>query len=585
MRVTNMKKRLIALLLSMVMVLGTGTMFVFAEDAEEEQANPGVDTVQSEEDVQADEANTAITSQPRSATIYTGDKATFKVSAAGEGLTYQWQYKNSKMSDFANTNLAGCNTDTLSFTAAMDYDGIQFRCLITDANGDTVASNAAKLTVVVKPFTLEASASVDKTGAAVVTIKASGEGADAVSYYIVRALKDGVADPAVAEVKTESSKATFSGLSGIYSFEVEAFHEEKITEINPETGEEVVVDTKTESLGKTYTEEVFVAAITNFALYPSHKSIALEWDPIEGVSYYEVYRNGELRAKVEPDSRAYDNPEMMAFIDEGMAEQVSLAKYTYRVKAVLEEGDKIYASAPSDNLTGSCVQQMYVSIKFKAKTTLTSHEGLKKKHTFNKNEVVYAHGYLLGKHQFYYTINGKKYLFYTKYTRMKNASAKYTTSFNYDEKSAEYYVNFHKNADGSVGFASNTRNLIWVNRYTQHVYVFEKVNGYWRLNESVATKGSSKRSSIIGKLYRDWECSTGKSSSPSPTGTYKIFKRQKSKHGHKWWNYYHSQTALHGKVKGTVWGTPRSSGCIRNPDPNAEFIYFNTAKYTKVNIY
>ena len=583
MRVTFMKKRLIAILLTMVMVLGTGTMFAAAEEVNEgEQSAPAVEV---KEEEPAQPAAPEITSQPRSVTVFGGDQATFSVAASGEGLTYQWQYKNSKMSDFAVTNLAGNKTETLAFNATTAYDGLQFRCVVTDASGNSVVSSAALLTVVVKPFTLNATASVDTAGDAVVKIDASGEGADTISYYIVRALKDGVADPAVAEVKTEKSPAKFSGLSGVYSFEVEAFSAETSTEIDPATGEEVVVETGAVSLGKTVTDEVFVAAITGFELYPAHKSIALEWDAIEGVSYYEVYRNGSLRAKVMPEERAYDNEERMAYIDEGMSEQVSLAKYTYRVKAVLENGDKVYASAPSQNLTGSCVQQMYVSIKFRSNCTLTSHDSAKKKHTFKKNEVVYAHGYLLGKHQFYYTINGKKYLFYTRYTRMKSPSAKYTKDFNYSEKSAEYYVNFHKNADGSIGFISNTRNLIWVNRYTQHIYVFEKYNGYWRLNETKATKGSSKKSAIIGKLYRDWECSTGKASSPSPTGTYKIYKRTSRKHGHKWWNYYHSQTAIHGKVKGTVWGTPKSSGCIRNPDYNAEFIYYNTPKHTKVNVY
>ncbi len=88
-----------------------------------------------------------ITTQPKAVSVSAGEKATFKVAATGNGLTYQWQYKNPKMSAFANTNLAGNKTDTLSFTPSAAYDGIQFRCVVTDRNGKSVTSSAALLTV------------------------------------------------------------------------------------------------------------------------------------------------------------------------------------------------------------------------------------------------------------------------------------------------------------------------------------------------------------------------------------------------------------------------------------------------------
>jgi hypothetical protein len=520
-----MKKRMIAILLMMVMILGTGTLYAAAEEAAE-QAAPAVTT-----------------EAPAEETVDGGD--------------------------------------------------------ITLNSEEAVTEEPAVAEPQPVPFTLTATAAADKTGDAVISITAAGDGSDAVSYYVVKALKNGRVDPSVPEVKTTTAEARVSGLNGVYAFQVEAFKEEVTTDTDPETGEEIILDTKTVKLGTTRTADIYVAAVQDFKVYPAYRSVALEWAPVEGAVSYQIFRNGDLRATVDandPAARAYDNEEMMAYIDTGMNEQVSLQKYNYVVYAVNESG---MLSGPSEKLISSAVQQMYVTLKFKAKCTLTSHDGSKKKYTFPKNATIYAHGYLLGKHQFYYTINGQKYLFYAKYTRLKNASANYTTAFNYETKSAEYFANTYICSDGSLSYASSTPYLIWVNRYTQHVYVLEGSKGNWRIStkgaDSYRNKGSSgknkgKYSDIykgnhVGKVFNSWECSSGKASTPSPTGIYDIKRRKIKLHGHKWWNYYHSQTALHGWVKGTVWGTPKSSGCVRNPDVNAEFIYYNIPLHTKVVVY
>ncbi|ONI44199.1 hypothetical protein AN640_05715 [Candidatus Epulonipiscium fishelsonii] len=52
------------------------------------------------------------------------------------------------------------------------------------------------------------------------------------------------------------------------------------------------------------------------------------------------------------------------------------------------------------------------------------------------------------------------------------------------------------------GLTSNTSNLVWVDLYRQRTYVFEKVNGQW-------------------KLFRNMLCSSGKNITPTIRGTFK----------------------------------------------------------------
>ena len=92
-----------------------------------------------------------ITAHPENQTVAAGEKAKFTVAASGSGLTYQWQYSANGGSTWNNTTLTGYNTHTLTVTASANVNGRQYRCVVTDANGDTVTSNGAKLTVETGP--------------------------------------------------------------------------------------------------------------------------------------------------------------------------------------------------------------------------------------------------------------------------------------------------------------------------------------------------------------------------------------------------------------------------------------------------
>ena len=63
------------------------------------------------------------------------------------GLTYQWQVSSSNGERWGNTSLAGAKTNILQLVAPSNYNGRLYRCVITDKKGNTVITDAAKLTV------------------------------------------------------------------------------------------------------------------------------------------------------------------------------------------------------------------------------------------------------------------------------------------------------------------------------------------------------------------------------------------------------------------------------------------------------
>ncbi|MBQ2061463.1 MAG: hypothetical protein II458_02195 [Oscillospiraceae bacterium] len=91
-------------------------------------------------------AKTTITTQPKSVTTTSGNTVKFSVTATGAGLTYQWQFKKPGGS-WSSSGATGAKTAVLSVTAYQSMSGYQYRCVITDANGNKTYSSAVTLTV------------------------------------------------------------------------------------------------------------------------------------------------------------------------------------------------------------------------------------------------------------------------------------------------------------------------------------------------------------------------------------------------------------------------------------------------------
>ncbi len=121
-----------------------------------------------------------ITGQPESASVRTGESAVFTVSATGDGLTYQWQYRNPATGVWKNSSSAtqGYNTDTLTVQATAARNGYQYRCVVSDGE-QSLTSDAAALTVTAPSATLAITgqpedATAIETGAVTFTVSATG---------------------------------------------------------------------------------------------------------------------------------------------------------------------------------------------------------------------------------------------------------------------------------------------------------------------------------------------------------------------------------------------------------------------------
>lgn len=101
----------------------------------------------------------AIISQSSSLNVNVGDIAKYSVKAKGVGLTYQWQVK---LKNSANWTNASGNKDTWCFKVASVHDGMQVRCVVKDAIGETAISKAVNciidenLKIVSQPGSVEA---------------------------------------------------------------------------------------------------------------------------------------------------------------------------------------------------------------------------------------------------------------------------------------------------------------------------------------------------------------------------------------------------------------------------------------------
>jgi hypothetical protein len=89
--------------------------------------------------------NLVIVTQPKDATVYEGENATFTVEAKGEGtIEYQWFSRPSANADW--TLVDGATKDSYTVIGTKDNNGWQFRCGVKNEDSQTY-SNAATLTV------------------------------------------------------------------------------------------------------------------------------------------------------------------------------------------------------------------------------------------------------------------------------------------------------------------------------------------------------------------------------------------------------------------------------------------------------
>ena len=125
----------------------------------------------------------AITKQPKDVRVKVGTTAKVTIAASGEGLSYEWYYKNAGATKFSKTT----SFTGTAYSVAMDASrsGRQVYCVVTDITGAKLTTNMATLTMedelaIVKDLQ---DVTVVPGEKAVVTVEAKGEGLTYTWYF------------------------------------------------------------------------------------------------------------------------------------------------------------------------------------------------------------------------------------------------------------------------------------------------------------------------------------------------------------------------------------------------------------------
>ncbi len=90
-----------------------------------------------------------ITANPEDVEGAAGENAVFTVAAEGSGLSYQWQYANAGSSVWRASSMSGSDTPEITVPIASYRDGQQYRCVVTDRDGNSVTSESATITMII----------------------------------------------------------------------------------------------------------------------------------------------------------------------------------------------------------------------------------------------------------------------------------------------------------------------------------------------------------------------------------------------------------------------------------------------------
>lgn len=294
----------------------------------------------------------------------------------------------------------------------------------------------------------------------------------------------------------------------------------------------------------------YVPAVKELKGVAGYQKVLLKWDSVSNATKYrvEVYRNSKLYKTADVTTNSY-NASTPDFSTDGVANS---KYYTYKFNVyAYKDNVRSQVMAVSKNP----VRPMLITAK--AKTSKAITRSGKRVVTLKKGQKFVSAGFNGGRLKPY--IRGKRCSFPLIYSKSNKASY-ISTDYSIEEK--EKFAN-------DKHLSSGTKYLIWVSQYTQRVNLFVKENGRW-------------------KYVKNYRCSTGKASTPTAVGDYKIHKRMKSRHGIPYWTSFYSNMSIHTKPtwkSAKVLGSPKSGGCVRVEKPNAYWVYKNIGKGTRVITY
>ena len=318
--------------------------------------------------------------------------------------------------------------------------------------------------------------------------------------------------------------------------------------------------------------------VKNFRTISSYQSVILKWNKSSDADSYKIYWTGDNGTKGTIRIKSNKTKTYKFKI----SQQNRKVKYTFKIVAVKD-------GVASEKVTkkDSAVQLMEMEITLRVNKNLKNHDKPAGKYSYNPKAgtKIKTIGFTNGKYVFQKKVKGKLRTFYVMRIATKNQKVSYIGSYNkkngwrivkpklaYTKEEAEAFVN-------ALGVRSNTKHLIWVNQYTQRLYIFKGKKGKWKL---------------IKQCYKDeddgypgWPVASGKPSSPTSTGLTSIKQRDLGGGGKvPFWNVT-TWFSIHGNSPGP-WGPlgwPKSGACCRNTTPHAKWIYYNTKMRTSVYVY
>ena len=177
-----------------------------------------------------------ITTQPKSVAVEVGQTATTSFKATGDGLTYQWYFKNPGKSSFSKSSLTGT---TYYLEMKEKYDGRQVYCKVTDKYGNSVKTDTVTLSIkkTAKITTQPKSVAVLEGQKAKTSIKATGDGLTYQWYY---------KDPG----KSSFTKSTLTGTTYSVTMDAKKDGRQIYCKVTDQYGNSVKTNTVTLSISK-----------------------------------------------------------------------------------------------------------------------------------------------------------------------------------------------------------------------------------------------------------------------------------------------------------------------------------------------
>lgn len=290
-----------------------------------------------------------ITQQPVPATAAIGEKATVFVEAEGDGLTYQWFYRDAGKTEFVKSTITNSNY-TLT-VKELNRDRVLY-CVITDAHGNQVTTDTVRLlqplAEELKIITQPAPAYALIGEKATVTIEVQGIGLSYQWYY--RDLPNG-------------SLTKSSNLTAEYSLTVKPsyINREIYCVITDAHGNKVTTDTVKLLQPLRESLEIIKQPVSSYAAIGETATVSVEANG-EGLTYQWYFRNtpnGAL-SKSNITGSSYSvtvtkaNAQRVVYcvITDGHGNKVTTETVALRMDAPAEE-PKVYFASLNDALTGN----------------------------------------------------------------------------------------------------------------------------------------------------------------------------------------------------------------------------------------